>query len=260
VSEQAFKALDEALSRVPELKRQSETLDIEHPLAGSLLWEDRLAEWGGSWPGSFASLKFSVGIDHLFAWQCLWNAPAKWLPVHAHMTLVRSAIECAVQVRWLIDPKEDSTTRIRRALGYRLEDLVEGKKAEDVIAAEAATDPSRAPAAGLTAQEKIDALTAEADKRHMVSIQMLSTVALCERYPQAPGLSDQVIWRYTSGVTHGNPWAALQGPSDVVSAGATMKTSKMNADPKVAAFFTRLAVRHTDQALEDLRQYIEPPR
>jgi hypothetical protein len=110
-------ALREVLAKVPELKDQLEAMDLAHPLSGSLLLQDRLAGWGGSLPGSFASSKLEMAADHLFAWQCLTGGSTVWLPVYAHLTLLRPAIEASVQARWLLDPAADPRARIARALG-----------------------------------------------------------------------------------------------------------------------------------------------
>ena len=133
-----IRALREVLAKVPELKDQLEATDFAHPLSGSLLWQDRLAGWGGSLPVTFASSKLEMAADHLFAWQSLAGGSITTLPVYAHLTLLRPAIEASVQARWLLDPAADPRARIARAVGIRIQDLEQVDVVERETAAERA--------------------------------------------------------------------------------------------------------------------------
>ena len=254
------KALEAALSRIPEIKSRYESVssDLGLPLAKSPEWQDRLAGWGGDWPGSLASVSLDVAVEHLFTWYVLGTPPAATIPTHAHLTLLRSAIECAVQARWFLDIGTTSDVRIARALGARFSNLDWSRKVEADIAADRQSEP------GFTepepdAAEKIRALKVKAGEVHISPLEIPNTVDLLKRYPQGSGVSDVLWWRYTSGVAHGQMWAALQGEREVVRAGATMTQYKESANETVAAVLTSVASRRVERAIHELHLYREPP-
>jgi hypothetical protein len=256
------RALEDALARVPDLKSRYEAVsdDLGLPLAGSPEWRDRLSGWGGDWPGSFASVSLHVAIDHLFAWYVLGTPPEATMPTHAHLTVLRSAIECAVQARWFIDTQVTTGERIARALGERFANLDWSRKVEADVSREGTADPELVAAATTpSAAEKTRDLVAKADAEHIRPIRMLDTVALLDKYPQEPGSSDVVWWRYTSGVAHGQMWAATLGEREVVRAGATVTRYKESANETVAAGLTNIAADRVNRAIEELHLYREPP-
>ena len=251
-----------ALARIPDTKKRYEDVsaDLGLPLVGSLEWQDRRAGWGGDWPGSFASVTLDVAVDHLHTWWLLCTRPNATLPVYAHMTLIRSVIECAVQVQWFIDTAQSPEVRIARALWERLRNLECSVTVENEIRRK---DPEKvallADATTPDATERLRQLRAEADARGLSPVKMLATVSLLERYPRREGSDDVLWWRYTSGIAHGRMWATLQNEREVVRAGATMTRYKESAIPGVAAGLTVVAVDRVERAIDELGRYREPP-
>jgi hypothetical protein len=250
VGEPIFAPLEAAVSKIPPLKTRFESVsqDVGLPLIGSLAWQDLRAGWGGDGPVSQVTIKLSVAVDHIFAWHCLATPPKAMLPAQAHLTLLRPALELAVQSRWLLDPSVDSATRIGRALWQRLDNLEWTRKVED----EAKNVPGSGPV------EKMQALRDKAASSGVAPTQMVDTVSLLKRFPQQSPSYDVTAWWYTSGVLHGQAWAALLSENEVVRAGASMSTYRTSANEPVAAALTELALRHLGRAIEDLHEYLEP--
>jgi hypothetical protein len=195
------------------------------------------------------------------AWYLLASPPEPTLPVHAHLTLLRPALELAVQSRWLLDASVDPATRIARALGVRLDDLEWVRKVDvDLEAERAEADPSAGPIPLSTGPSlKTQAVQSKAAAAGVTPIQMLDTVSLLKKHRQQSGWRDVIFWRISSGVLHGQAWAAMLVDREVVKAGATMTSYKNSANERLAADLTDLAVRHVDRAVSDLLQYVEPP-
>jgi hypothetical protein len=255
------KPLQEAISKIPELKSRFESVskDLGLPLIGSPESNDHLAGWGGDMVGSYGSIKLSLAVDHLFAWHLLASPPVGWLPTYAHLTLLRPALEGAVQTRWVLDSTERSGTRIARALALRLDDLKWVQVTEDDIKAERITDPAvRAAATKPGAAERAQTVLAEAAAAGIARVRKDKTDALLKKYHLRSDAMDVVIWRFTSGVIHGQAWVLDLSDREVLRAGATMTSYKESANEPVAVLMTNIAIAHVERAIEDLRQYREP--
>jgi hypothetical protein len=86
-----------------------------------------------------------TGLDHLVMWHRLLTAGVQ--PYASHITLIRGAMEGAVTCRWLIDPREDSAERVRRAVALLLEDYGNREDFErDFGIAEAIKPPAKTAA------------------------------------------------------------------------------------------------------------------
>ena len=126
---------------------------------------------------------------------------------------------------------------------------------------EAETDmllhPSWKPSvAYVTAAARIAELEQQAAAADLRPIPMPSTPKLLRDYAlHAPGL-DTFAFRYTSGILHGQSWAAVMG--DLRTAGETIGGFIATGDQGVAAGFTASAVEHFDAAVRAYEGYVEP--
>lgn len=113
--------LRETLATVAGLETSYRRLGDIAPTADSAAAEDGLLPIG-LFVRSVSVAAMSSALDHLVAWGHLFS-DAKVLPAHAHMTLLRSAVEGASLARWHIDPTVASAERISRAVGVELREL-----------------------------------------------------------------------------------------------------------------------------------------
>ena len=59
----------DALERLPSLRGRFESVELGHPLIGSKEFADRRVEYGGDRPGSEASIRLSLALDHLWTYR-----------------------------------------------------------------------------------------------------------------------------------------------------------------------------------------------
>jgi hypothetical protein len=102
-----------AIVPVPELyERISRLLDYRpDAVTLSVAGRDKRLPFGIC-AGIFAGQSLAVAADHLRVWTQILDGHL--IPVFAHMTLIRSALEGAIRCRWLVDPKVDGAERAAR--------------------------------------------------------------------------------------------------------------------------------------------------
>ena len=251
--EPANEALLTCLDKIPGLRQRFEKVELGHPLIGSSEAHDCVVRYGGDRPGGTASIKLSVALDHLTTWRRVIY-DARVIPMCAHFTLLRPVFEGAVQSRWLLDPDVDAATRVRRALGAAIADLRWRGEAETDMLLHPSWKPS---VAYVTAAARIAELKQQAAAADLRPISMPSTPKLLKDYAlHAPGL-DTFAFRYTSGILHGQSWAAVMGDLRA-RAGETIGGFIATGDQGVAAGFTASAVEHFDAAVRAYEGYVEP--
>jgi hypothetical protein len=145
-------------------------------------------------------------------------------------------------------------------LALRLDDIKWVGVTEADIRTEGTADPEvLAAAAKPGAVERTQEVLASANAAGIARVRKPKTEALLKKYHLRTDAFDVVIWRFTSGVVHAQAWVLDLTEREVVRAGATMTRFKENQNEPVAALMTNIAVAHVDRAIEDLRQYREPP-
>ena len=249
--EPADALLLDALEPIPGLKDRLEAVDLRTPLVGSHYSVDRCLSYGGDRPGLTTLNRLSIAMDHLLTWYRI-IFEAQFIPVHAHVTLLRPAIEASVQARWLLDATVSPCDRVGRALGLALDDLNERRKIED--------DWSKDPGyhqVGQTALQRADQLRDQA-KAADIEPQYRDTIALLRLYPLHEYATDLAVFRFICGVVHGTIWASIHGQIETVEAGATVSTYKQTSDQAEAGMLTQAAVAQFAAALTVLEAYVEP--
>jgi hypothetical protein len=107
----------------------------------------------GRFVGIYAGHALSTALDHLGAWRALVDAGC--VPIQAHMTLLRVALEGSVRCRWLVDAKLAPGVRVGRGFAARRDDQDERRKFE--ASREALTRP-RPRTSGMSAVQRLDLL------------------------------------------------------------------------------------------------------
>lgn len=240
----------DALERLPSLRERFESVELGHPLIGSREFADRRMEYGGDRPGSDASIRLSLALDHLWTYRrMLVGADERaggFIPVHAHLSLLRPAIEAAAKVSWLLEPPA-AKTRVERALGLAFSGLNERRGLEAEMRRAGWTPPS-------------GYVTAEARERQVRD--KASAAHLRARRPRegAPGLAALVapFFSYATGIVHGDPSMALLAEQEIIVSGETMRTSKATANMDMTAGATVAAVKVFEMALGAYEAYVEP--
>jgi hypothetical protein len=177
------------------------------------------------------------------------------MPTDAHLTLLRPAIEGAIQARWLLDPTATPQLRVCRALGAALDDLNEYRKIEQ----EEAHDPDTPPADGHRfATRRIEQLKHEAMEACLMP-ERFDTTELLRRYAVQPHGRDLVLFRRTSGVLHGTAQAADLGENKLVAKTATWVEVRHSASQRISAELTIAALNLFEAALQDYEGYVVPP-
>jgi hypothetical protein len=238
------------LERVPGLAARFAAVKLGTPIIGSSEFEDRRVSYAGSRPGDAATIRLVVAVDHLALWRHL-ALEDHLIPIWAHLSLMRVAIEGAVQARWVLDPTVNPSERVERALGLALDDLRWAVRAMNAMA----QDPNWSPEHG----EKMVHRKAEVEdgaRDAGLTPKRSTTEAKVERFCHRP--FDLLAYRLTSGVVHAQVWASLQGKSETVARTATMTTEKIEADQGTAFLVTRTAVDLFEDAVSDYEAYIQP--
>jgi hypothetical protein len=120
--------LRRALAGVDDLRRRYDV--AAHRLAEpqGRASADHACHPDGRFVSIFASQALSSALDHLAAWRKLVDAG--YIPIHAHMTLLRAALEGSVLCRWLVEAKVHPETRVARGFAARRDDQDERSKFE----------------------------------------------------------------------------------------------------------------------------------
>jgi hypothetical protein len=203
-----------------------------------------------------AAQALASALDHLTAWRLLVDA--RGIPILAHMTLLRGALEGSVRCRWLIDATIDSTTRVARGYAAKRDDYVEHGKFEE--SREGLDDgeerPARVASTGKTAAERLIDLEAWRSEAEIPVVRFQDTTALMKTY----GL--ERWFRLASAAAHGKEWAlgaATLEPSSDAAPPPGVGHETASANDAVVLGLTVVTIGAAARAIRDLEAYTSPP-
>jgi hypothetical protein len=206
----------------------------------------------------YATQALAYALDHLSAWQMLVDAGR--IPIEAHVTLLRAALQGSVRCRWLVDATIDSRTRVARGYATRRDDQIERDKYEG----SSEGGPRPAPASGKTAAERLVELE---DARKATLDPVDPTVGI-----PIVGFTDDTSlmktyglerwFRLASAAAHGKEWvfgAASLAPSPDASTRPGVSHGAISANDDVVLGLTSAAIAAVAQAIAALEAYTSEP-
>jgi hypothetical protein len=251
----AVAELRRLLRDVAELRRRLETaLRTPAALGSHAAADDTLPD--ARFVTIYAGQALTVAIDHLNAWRLLANGLE--IPILAHLSLLRGALEGAVRCRWHVDATVGSGTRVGRAFAARRDDQEERRKFERSPEGGAR---SPQPTEGKSAVQRLaelsdpEAIKAR-DAAGILAVGFTDTTPLMIAY----GL--ERWFRLTSGLTHGKEWAVTATVLDVSAEPPLTPDvgyATISVSEPVAVALTGIAVRAVRIALAELAAYRSGP-
>ena len=203
----------------------------------------------------YAGQASAAALDHLHAWRLLANGPE--IPIRAHLTLLRGALESADRCRWHLDASVDPGTRVGRAIATRRDDQVERSKFEASI--EGGPRPDR-PIKGRTALERI----AELDDPDAVRERTDAGVRVVG-FTDATGVlasyGHERWFRLSSGLAHNKEWALAATDleiSDEPPIAPKTGSGRFSASAPIALALTIVTTQAFRAAVADLEAYVAP--
>lgn len=194
-------ALDRAFSKIARWQERNEQ-EAPAPQPGSDLAADDVAT-AYLQTSHVVATHFAYAVDHLNALRAL-IVDAKLVPMGAPFTLLRSALENACAVVWLLGPDEPRTRALRRLRSG----LADAKDSTDV------SDLTGWTGGRSLSERRQDIVDMAA--RSGISDQELGTrpIGYGTIVQQAtehlkPGLPVLLLWKGCSGITHGRQWALV---------------------------------------------------
>ncbi|HEX7400176.1 MAG TPA: hypothetical protein VF302_10430 [Candidatus Limnocylindrales bacterium] len=200
----------------------------------------------------YADQALAVAIDHLNAWRLLVNGPE--IPILAHITLLRGALEGAARCRWHLDATVDSGTRVGRGLASRRDDQRERRKFE--------TSPEggarwQQGTRGLSAAQRL----AEIDDPERVKAREvlgIREVAFTDTTSLMRAQGHERWFRLASAMAHGKEWAfaaTIIEESAEPPQVSEVRHGYMSASEPVAVALTGIAVDAVRGAVSELAAY-----
>jgi hypothetical protein len=209
----------------------------------------------GRFVSLFASQALLSALDHLIAWRRL--VEGGHIPIQAHMTLLRGALEGAVRCRWHVDGKVRAGTRVGRGFAARRDDQDERRKFEA-----SREGGARLPqqTSGQSAVQRLDHLDdPEAVKvREAAEIQ---TVGFADSTSLMIKYRLERWYRLASAAAHGKEWVlaiAQLEPQTAASPRPGVSVGRISARDDVVLALTTVTIRAVGQAVGDLEAYTSP--
>lgn len=242
-----YEEIRRRLGGLDGLERRLEAATRVPPSLGSLQAADH-----GYPDARFVSLHASQAlfsaIDHLNTWRLLVDRPGvAFIPILAHLTLLRGAIEGALRCRWLVDPAIDSRTRVARGYAAKRDDYLERGRFET---SSKKSEAALARTGGLSAAQRVAELDATRDAAGIPSVGFKDTTALAIHYGW------ERWFRLASAAAHGKEWALVGtdiDSSEPVSPGVL--GGPVSASNEVALGLTLVAARLVEAALAQFEAY-----
>ncbi len=235
-----------SLNTVPSLHQDLKVLVKLGPAAPSPAIDDAVATYGDL-IAIHALTAIVNAMDHLLAWSCLYR-DAAMVPVFAHMTLLRAAVEGSSRARWLVDPTVTRDVRIARGIAALLNDLREQRRIEAI------PDPADAPPrpAGATADERIKQWTERTDEAGIVPTWLNRTETAAQFGPGE--FWYRVLCQFAHGghqvVIGASAWAVDDAPSK-----EGVSRLRMEADTRTVWLLTAEVVKGALVAVAELYDY-----
>ena len=194
----------------------------------------------------------STGLEHLVMWRRLLMSGVQ--PNAVHMTLVRGAMEGAVNCRWLIDPRRDDTERVRRGVAMLLDDYANrrGFEKDFGISPDAITPPAKSGA------DRYTELKVERGTAGIGRITMPDMTTLFGGYIGLTPARGRAMYRLLSAFAHGKQWKGLTADFEEADSAADFpggRVVRVTANDDVSLAMTTLGARTAATALDELEAY-----
>ena len=192
----------------------------------------------------------SVAGDNLLTWRVVIRAGVQ--PAYGHLTLLRTAIESAVNARWLMDPRLTSAERIARGLAAERASYEEREKFERSLGQPVVMRP---PAK--TAAQRLQYLEYER-AANAIARASVNTVEAARSYLLGTS-NGEAAYRLLSAFAHGRQWSLLASEREVIpdtNAAAKTQTGRITAREDVSNGFTAMAVDTYAVGIAELEQYL----
>jgi hypothetical protein len=201
----------------------------------------------------YAGQAFSTAIDHLNAWRLLANGPM--VPIAAHLTLLRTALEGADRCRWHVDASIDAPLRVARGHAARRADQVERGKFE----ASAERLPARRQ--GPDYQSAVERLAGWDDPAAVAARAAagIPSVGFTDTTRLTIDYGHERWFRLASGLAHGKEWALMATRIERLGLefppGSKVGYGMVTALEPVARDLTMIVVEAARMAVADLGTY-----
>ena len=247
----ATQALVAALGRVPRIREREQALLHDGPLPDSVADRTRQLQ-SGRYPEIFASQFLVVAGDNLLTWHAVLHAEVQ--PAYGHLSLVRTAIECAVNARWLLDPALSAAARIARGLAAQRADYEERRRFE-------ATVPNRPTVErpAKSAARRMEDLERERVANGIANESMNATAASRSYLVGSP--NGEGAYRLLSAFAHGKQWSLFASEKAVLlglNPPPRSQVGQVAARDDVSVGMTQIAVRTYEAAASDLERFFMP--
>jgi hypothetical protein len=201
----------------------------------------------------YAGQSSADALDDLTTWRTLANGPL--IPMRAHLTLLRGALEAADRCRWHVDATVDAGTRVGRGMAGRRDDQDERRRFEE---SKEHDPPLPRPPRGMTAVERLAALDdpnaiAKREAAGVRTVGYTDTTSLMRAY------GHERWFRLSSGLAHGKEWALAAGHLDRSTDPPLREKvghGSFSASEPVALALTQVAMAAVRTAVEDLESYV----
>lgn len=203
----------------------------------------------GRYAEIFASQFIVVAGDNLLTWHTVLHAEVQ--PAFGHLSLLRTALETAVNARWILDPSISHAVRIARGVAAQWVDWDERRKYEE-------TTPNRPrpePPAKTGAERRADLERERAADG--IAVVTLNATEAARRYvvgsPNGAG-----VYRLLSAFVHGTQWSLLASDRALlldVNPPPRSHLGQVTASEDVSVGMTRIVVDTYAAALKDLASF-----
>jgi hypothetical protein len=199
----------------------------------------------------YAGQALGMAFDHLAAWRLLING--RELPMQAHLTLLRAALEGSDRCRWHVEAKVSPGVRVGRAWAARRDDQDQRRLFEQIR--EGGPRPQRT--SGYTAAERLDVLD-DADQVKEREAAGVRSVGFADETGLMKKYRHERWFRLSSGIAHGKEWPLLaMHVLEMARPGADPKVQEgiLTASEPVARDLTLATLRAARTATADLEAY-----
>ncbi|MEK6719262.1 MAG: hypothetical protein AABZ33_01175 [Chloroflexota bacterium] len=241
-------AVAETLGHVPGIREREQALFQRGPAPDSEAGRTRKLP-GGRYAEIMASGYLAVAGDNLLTWRAV--VLAKIQPAYGHLSLLRTAVECAVNARWLLDPSISAASRIARGLAAQRVDYEERKKVEATI-----RGGPKMKAPGKSAVERLDDLKHE-QVANGIPNEPMNVTSAARSYLVGSG-SGEGSYRLLSAFAHGKSWSLLASDKRTLlgmNPPPQGRISQVTASDEFAVGMTNIAVMTYAAAVTDLGSY-----
>lgn len=245
---QTTQTLVATLAQVPRIREREQNLLHDGPQPGSVADRTRQLP-SGRYPEIFASQFLVVAGDNLLTWHTVLHAKVQ--PGWGHLSLVRTAIECVVNARWLLDPGLTWATRVARGLAAQRADYDERKKFEGARSGQPQPEPP-----GKTAAQRLADLERERVANGIANESMNATKASAD-YLVGSG-NGEGTYRLLSAFAHGKQWSLLASDKAILlgmNPPPQAHVGQVTARDDVSVGMTDIAVGTYAAAIDDLERF-----